>query len=898
MTALIVLAVLACAGTASAQSVASASIGGLVRDTSGAPLPGAQVTATHQERHQSWIARADSAGRYRLAGLPLGPYRLEAVFDGFSPGVRQVTVAVGEHLDVPLTLAIAALREQVAVVAAPLAVELTRTQVSERVTPREIQTLPLNGRNYLDLALLAPGVSRTVTRNTERFAETSAVPGTGLSIAGQRNLNNTFLVDGLSANDDAAGLAGTYFSQEVIREFQVVTSGGVAELGRASAGALSIVTQSGTNDPHARGYAFGRDARFDARNAFATREDPLTHAQYGVTAGGPLRRGRTFLFANVEQTRQSRSGIVSIAPENAVSVNAALDAAGYSGPRVRVGSFETGYDTSNVFVRVDERRSPDHSVMLRYSFYDIESANARNVGGLNDASRGTALENRDQTIAVSSVRTFGAEAVNELRGHATRSRLQAPVNDAVGPAVNVLGVANLGIATFSPQARALDAYQLADTLTLVRGAHLVKAGADLLLNRLDILFPGALEGVYTFQSTAALRTGRYLTFQQAFGEPSQRQSNPNAGVFVQDEWRIHDGLTFTGGLRYDVQGLDGPIRTDLDNVSPRAGLAWAPGSRRTVYRASAGIYYDRVPLRAVSNALQRDGTRYRVAVLPFGQPGAPVFPSVLPAFPEGVLTSITTMHPELDASMTRQASVQVERHVRPGMSASATYLRLDGRNLLMSRNVNLPGAAGRPDPRFANINRFESIGRSRYDALTASMHAGGETASLRVSYTLSKAMDDAGNAFFSAPQDSNDVAADWGPSDNDQRHKLTMSVSLAWRAWLLSGLFSYASAPPFNVQTNVDRNSDTNLNDRPEGVGRNSARGFDAATLDVRVARRFRLARWHVEASLDVFNALNRTNFLIPNNIFGAGPAALPAFGRPTAAGDARQLQLGLRVGL
>src|SRR5207247_2956686 len=133
-------------------------------------------------------------------------------------------------------------------------------------SPQEIDTLPLNGRNYLDLATLAPNVSRTNLRTTDRFAETSAVPGTGVSIAGQRNLNNGFVVDGLSANDDAADLAGTFFSQEVIREFEVVTSGGIAEFGRASAGIINVITKSGTHDWRGSRYGFRRNQRFDARN--------------------------------------------------------------------------------------------------------------------------------------------------------------------------------------------------------------------------------------------------------------------------------------------------------------------------------------------------------------------------------------------------------------------------------------------------------------------------------------------------------------------------------------------------------------------------------------------------------------------------------------------------------
>src|SRR5262249_16321666 len=143
------------------------------------------------------------------------------------------------------------------------------TQVSDTVVTRDIETLPVNGRNYLDLALLAPAVSRTNTNSTERFAETSAVPGTGLTIAGQRNLSNSFIVDGLSANDDAADLAGTFFSPDVIREFQVVTSGGIAEFGRASGGIVNILTQSGSTSWHGDAYGFLRNQRFDGTNIFA-----------------------------------------------------------------------------------------------------------------------------------------------------------------------------------------------------------------------------------------------------------------------------------------------------------------------------------------------------------------------------------------------------------------------------------------------------------------------------------------------------------------------------------------------------------------------------------------------------------------------------------------------------
>jgi hypothetical protein len=382
-------------------------------------------------------------------------------------------------------------------------------------------------------------------------------------------------------------------------------------------------------------------------------------------------------------------------------------------------------------------------------------------------------------------------------------------------------------------------------------------------------------------------------------------------LFVQDEWRAADSVTVNLGVRYDVQGIDDPIETDWSNVSPRVGIAWAPGSRRTIVRGAFGLYYDRVPLRAVSNALQRDGSAYRVAVLSFGQAGAPVFPSVLGAFPDGVVTAVTTMDTGIENGESRQGSVQVERDLGFGTSITVGYQALRGSNIIMSRNVNVPtltaaqAAAlgvpnlGRPDPRFANISQFGSFGRSQYDGLTLSARTQLRTwAHTRVSYTYGKAMDDAGNAFFSSPQDNFDIGADWGLSDNDQRHRLVWSGSADAPVGLqLAWLFTYGSPQPFNIQTGGDRNNDTNVNDRPEGVARNTGIGFNYASLDVRLGYRVRFgARATVEASVDAFNVLNRTNLLFPNNTIGTGAMPLPTFGLATAAADPRQVQFGVRV--
>lgn len=905
------------------QTITSAAVSGRVQDKEGEVVSDAQIELVNLERNQTWTTKSDEGGRFRFLYLPVGQYRLKAGRTGFAMLNTRLTLTVGQALDLPLALDVASVSETVDVSADLPVIEAARTQVAETIVPREIDSLPLNGRNYLDLALLTPAVSRTNTGSNQRFAETSAVPGTGISVAGQRNLNNGFIIDGLSANDDAAGLSGSFYSQEVIREFQVVTSGGISEFGRASGGVINILTQSGTNHWHGRAYGFLRNQRLDARNALAKVRDPLTQAQYGASLGGPLVASRTFFFTNFEQTRQNRSGIITISPENVAAINSTLDLISFAGPRIETGQFPTGYDSTNLFARIDHSLNDANQLSARYNLYDITSENGRNVGGLNSISRGSGLENRDQTFAASLVTTLSQNTFNEARFQFTRSRLGAPVNDLAGPAINISGVASFGTATFSPTARAIDLYEVVDNVSTSAGNHTIKAGANFLYNRVNIDFPGALQGVYTFANLSEFQAGRYINFQQAFGEPSQKQSNPNVGLFAQDEWKPASNLTVNAGLRYDAQVLSHPVKTDTNNFAPRIGVAFAPFDRKTIVRASYGIYFDRIPLRAVSNALQRDGVKFKTAVIPFGQPPAPLFPNLLQSFPENLLTSITTIDPEIESSYSQQASLQVERELGSSTSVSVGYLHLRGLHLIMSRNVNVPRLSaaeaaslavfnlGRPDPRFANVSRFESAGDSYYDGLTVSFNRrAGRWASVRAAYTLSKSIDTAGNFFFSSPQNNFDIRDERGLSDNDQRHRFTVSGSLESPAssgdsmlrriaggFLFSYIYTYESSLPFTIQTGTDRNFDTNVNDRPVGAGRNTGRGFDFASLDLRLSRKLQLTeRLRIEVMAESFNTLNRTNLQLPNRVFGTGVEPLASFGRATAAGDPRQVQFGLRV--
>ena len=259
--------------------------------------------------------------------------------DGFADSARHLRLTLGSAFDLPFSLSLATLDTRVTVSGDAAVLDTARSQIAGTVPQAEIESMPMNGRNFLDLALLIPGVSPTNTGSTQLFAETSAVPGQGLSINSQRNLSNSFIVDGLSANDDAAGLSGIPYGVDAIDQFQVVTSGGQAELGRALGGYVNVVTRSGTNQVHGTAYGFLRDDSLNAANALSGTTLPMDQQQFGGSLGGPILRNRTFYFANFEQRLLDQSGLTTIAAANAPLINAKLNAVGYPGQPVTTGVY-------------------------------------------------------------------------------------------------------------------------------------------------------------------------------------------------------------------------------------------------------------------------------------------------------------------------------------------------------------------------------------------------------------------------------------------------------------------------------------------------------------------------------------------------------------------------------
>jgi hypothetical protein len=930
------------------ETLTNASVTGRVLDPSGALVSHASVKALAIATNQSYTAQTDAQGRFRLPYLSVGEYRITAQADGFSQVSREVQLTIGSAFDLTLQLSVATADTSIQVTGEPPVIEENRSQISQTVLQPEITNLPYEGRNYLDLALLLPGVSPTNTASTQTLAETSEVVGQGYSVNSQRNFSNSFIVDGLSDNDDAAGVAGNVFSLDVVRQFQVVTSGGQAEFGRALGGYFNLITQSGTNKLHGTAYGFLRNQRLNADNALSGSKLPLTQGQYGASLSGPLRKDRTFLFGNFEEGRLNTAGVITVTPANAATINARLIATGYHAPLLPVGTaatslYPTTLHTDTVFLRGDHTFSQTDQLNIRYSLYKLSSTNARGVGGLNEVSNGTSVYDTNHTVAVSNIATLSPHISNETRGQFIYDDLNAPPNDQIGPAVTISGLAVFGRSTSSPTARLNYLGEVIDNFVLQHGAHTIKTGIDFLYNDDTITYPQSLGGSYSFSSLANFLAGTYNSqgYTQNFGTPTIQQNNPNLGFYVQDEWKVSPSFTLNAGIRYDLEWLH-TINTDTNNISPRVGLAWSPyANRKTVIRASYGLFYDRVPLRPLANALLSanntiDPNQARFFSYSFSptDSGAPSFPAVATAPPSGTKPNYATMDRNIQNPNSQQASLEVEQQLSPTSTLGLSYQHLRGLHLISSINTNINPDGTRPDPTRGNVKPYSSKFDSYYDSLSVSyLQRPVPWGSMRISYTWSKAIDDVGEFFFSSPINNFNLLVDRSRSDDDQRHRVVFNATVnspkspahsftahLTHGWQLSGILQYYSRLPFNIVTGANTKQATTQRPCAPGfsltanggtnpcteallgavIGRNAGTGFDFFGLNTRLSRTFALTeRVKLEGMAEAFNTLNHRNDMIPNATWGSGtyPTTPTAtFGQATAVGDPRNVQLGARI--
>jgi outer membrane receptor protein involved in Fe transport len=778
-----------------AQSeVGGASLNGLITDPSGASVSQAKITATNISTGFIRVTESNDEGLYNFARLQVGAYNLSIEKQGFKSFKREnIELTVGAVATLNVQLEIGAVSEITSVSAELPIVETTRVSTATTVNEKAVRDLPINGRNFLDFTVLTPGVVRDQTR------------GGDLSFGGQRGTSNSVLVDGGDANNlffgQSSGRAGGgrnpyTFSQDAVQEFQVNTSGYAPEIGRAGGGVINMVTKSGTNDYHGTAFWFFRDRVMNANtfinNSRRIARQPYHFNQFGANLGGPVEKDKIFFFFNYDGQRNTNPNPVffPIAP--------ATDPASQAAVAVLTPlqtPYVTGQDNNIYTGRVDFNLSPTRQMNLRYNAHRFKGKNFEN-GGAQSAAERTGNSNIDSdNVAFNYNQVFGAATIWDSRviwlrddqpGFANSDRPEAQIRQA-GQLMIAIGRNN-----FSPRYTNSDKVNVINSLTAVRGAHTVKIGGDLNIERIDNFFPGNFSGSYTFDSLADFTNRRPSAYTQGFAGANTPGplTQPNAkelGLFVQDSWRLLDALTLTYGVRYDFYKLAendvlnpdaglaaAGLRTDRvpfnkDNVLGRLGLAYRlDKAGRSVIRTGFGMFSARTPAIMYGTAHSQNGIQVQTYTLRSTVPAQaaimPVYPNILSAPPALARTpDIYVMDPTFRTAKTYQWNFNYERQLFGGMALTLGYLGVKGLHLSRTRDVNLFPAqsvpavitgvgstsyftrlsGARPNPNFGRISVFESGANSAYHGgfiQIAKRYA--QNFQLLANYTYSKVIDD------------------------------------------------------------------------------------------------------------------------------------------------------------
>ena len=522
-----------------AQSQANtADLNGLIKDQTGAILPGVEVTASNTETGLSRTVISDDDGSYRILILPPGNYEVRAALEGFSTAVVQgVVLTVGQYADLNIELQVAAGQEEVIVMGNAAIVESQKTVQASTIQEQEIDGLPINGRNFLDFTLLTPGVSDESTFVTDKAVQT---PTSGLSFGGQDQRANYVTIDGVDNMDVISNSVRSTLSQEAIQEFQISRNAFSAEFGRARAGVVNIVSKSGTNRFHGNLFWFFRDNSLDARNAFATTADgsradpPFERHQFGGTFGGPIVADKTFFFSSFERLDRKESLFVTFLDDSAIfdATPQQLELFGFFAStgipslqnlalafidptfgtlNTRPGNFpgtldlfnsESGTfpfaaDEDNFSLKLDHQINSNNQLSIRFNFADAFSDGV-DFGALDGVSNGVQFDRRDFAFVLADTHIFSPAFLNDFKFQYANREFNVPTNDPVGPQLSLSGVAEFGREFFNPTGYTQDIFQFVDNMTFIRGGHTLKTGID--LNVLD--FAGFAEvflgGEFTF----------------------------------------------------------------------------------------------------------------------------------------------------------------------------------------------------------------------------------------------------------------------------------------------------------------------------------------------------------------------------------------------------------------
>jgi hypothetical protein len=623
-------------------------IGGVVTDASGGVVRSARVTITGRDNAVRRDLTTNDAGAFNAPSLPASVYRVQVEVAGFRTAVRDATVQAGITTNADFSLEIGPASNILTVADATAQLDYDAHSISSTVTRQQIEDLPLNGRSFLQLAFLEPGVTATAEPLGQYNRQFS------VSILGGNADTTRITIDGEVVNDPVDGGIAQNLSQEVVQEFQTSSANFDLSTGIAAGGAINVVTRGGTNDFHGTGFFYFRDHNLAAYPALT--RDPLSpnpffaRRQTGFSLGGPVKKDRLFFFTSYEHTNQQ--GVFSAEPADTAFSSLSVV---YGAP----------YHSNEFDARVDYHISRKHLAYARYSHDGNDSLGQHTDNSL--PSNWAENTNYSDSGTVSLISAFTPHLVNEARFGETfwKNRNHPPTSAECpgclglgGPQVMVIGTGvQFGNTTNSPQTRLIRRYISSDNVNWQYGSHQVKFGGEweyqfgvgtyaYLEPGYLILYSPAQVSAYNSVVPASQRLpvkSSYATLSDilslplyelvtAVGETDQpplfqrgnADHNNRFHLYIQDTWKIGHRLTLNVGLahsyesnliNYDLTkpaflapifGYGGltpagsslaPAPHNTKDFTPAFGFSWSPtGTGKTVARGGFGIYYDTIDI--------------------------------------------------------------------------------------------------------------------------------------------------------------------------------------------------------------------------------------------------------------------------------------------------------------
>ncbi|MBI3264823.1 MAG: TonB-dependent receptor [Acidobacteria bacterium] len=847
-----------------------------VADPSGAVIPGATVTILGQDdaTKAATVAPAQTSdkGIATFERLALGRYNIQAEFPGFENGtLKDIRIRSGDNKHI-LVLPLQKLTDTVTV-----------------------------GRDAQEAAADPRGRSFGTALTREQIEALSDDPEEM-----QRQLQEMAGPGAVMRIDSFEG--GKLPPKAQIKAVHITRDAFAAENHFAGALFIDIITQPGVG-PLRGGVNFRlRDGSMSGRSPFTPTKGPEQTRDFGTNIGGSL----------ISQKSSFNIGISGTSAYETPNLNVALP-----GGATRSEALSIRSPRDSLFVRglLDYAVTKDQT--LRLSFFQNRSTQKNlGIGAYDLPERAYSSDNRSSTLRIQEAGPLG-------RRFFTNTRLQITWSDSDSHAVVEAPTIHVNDAFTSggqqmAGGRHTRSVNLASDLDYVRGIHSLRTGIvlDSGWHRSDDT--SNYLGTYTFESLAAFEEGRPRGYRRRLGDPTITYWNLEAGWYLQDDIRVRKNLTLSPGVRWEAQ----THLQDLANIGPRFGITWAPGtSGNTTLRASWGIFYDWLNPNTYEQTLRVDGFRQRELNIV-----DPIYPD--PGF-FGVIPPINRylLGDDVQMGRTMRLSAGLDRKLTPKIRVSTTYSHMRGADLLRGANLNAPVAGVRPDPVFGNVVEVLSDAASRQHQLSTNVsynlsapspdlnkaRFNWRRLSFNLGHFLGRSENNTDGAFNMPP--SGDLATEWGPAAGDVRQRVFFFISTSMlKNFNVFLNVNASSAPPYAIRTGRDDNGDLVFNDRPLGVGRNTARSRGQFTLSGSFAYTFSFGkrtiplppgirimgtgaggfnietvaqpdapRYRLTISLNVQNLTNHANY----SGF-SGTMTSPFFGRPTTVLGTRKIDIGM----